>query len=97
MANEKLDTWSSLGASLEDWKKLLDLAPTDTLIMNSAKSAQKRLPPRMEERKTQETAEMMGKLKDLGNTVLGKFGLSTDNFKFVPNGAGGYSMNFSRD
>ena len=24
----------------------------------------------------------------------GNFGLSTDNFQFVPNGQGGYSMNF---
>ena len=63
-----------------------------------------------------ETAEMMDKLKGLGNTILGtslpreinstiqdtviyflgKFGLSTDNFKFEPNGQGGYSMNFAR-
>lgn len=27
---------------------------------------------------------------------LGNFGLSTDNFKFEPNGQGGYSMNFVR-
>ena len=26
----------------------------------------------------------------------GNFGLSTDNFKFEPNGQGGYSMNFSQ-
>jgi hypothetical protein len=26
----------------------------------------------------------------------GNFGLSVDNFKFEPNGQGGYSMNFSR-
>jgi hypothetical protein len=26
----------------------------------------------------------------------GNFGLSTDNFKFEPNGQGGYSMNFVR-
>jgi len=26
----------------------------------------------------------------------GRFGLSTDNFKFEPNGQGGYSLNFSQ-
>jgi len=36
---------------------------------------------------------MLAKLKDLGNTVLGKFGLSTDMFKMAPDGKGGYSMN----
>ena len=27
----------------------------------------------------------------------GRFGLSTDNFKFEPNGQGGYSLNFSQE
>ena len=38
-----------------------------------------------------------GKLKDLGNTVLGKFGMSLDNFKAVkdPN-TGSYSINFQQ-
>ncbi|KAI6045002.1 TPR-like protein [Pisolithus marmoratus] len=43
-----------------------------------------------------ETDEMIDKLKGLGNNILGRFGLSTDNFKMEPNGQGGYSMNFVR-
>jgi hypothetical protein len=33
---------------------------------------------------------------DAEQTNPGRFGLSTENFKFEPNGQGGYSMNFSQ-
>ena len=71
------------------------------------------LTPRLEAAQKQETGEMLEKLKGLGNSILGiistllggymligfsgNFGLSTDNFKFEPNGQGGYSMNFVRE
>lgn len=36
-----------------------------------------------------------GKLKDLGNNILGKFGMSLDNFKAEQDPAtGGYSIKF---
>jgi hypothetical protein len=38
-----------------------------------------------------------GKLKDLGNTVLGKFGMSLDNFKAEKDPeTGSYSINFKQ-
>jgi hypothetical protein len=41
--------------------------------------------------------EMLGKLKDLGNTILGNFGLSLDNFKAVKDPqTGSYSISFQR-
>ncbi|KAJ8072320.1 hypothetical protein PM082_015879 [Marasmius tenuissimus] len=96
-SNERLDTWSSLASAQEDYQKLLDLLPESSSSDRSA--AQRKLTalkPRVEEAQKKETAEMMGKLKGIGNNILGKFGLSTDNFQFVPNGQGGYSMNFQR-
>jgi hypothetical protein len=43
-----------------------------------------------------EKDEMIDKLKDLGNSFLGKFGLSTDMFKFEQRDEGGYGMRFEQ-
>lgn len=54
-----------------DWKKLQTLAGSDMTLLNSAKVAERRLPPRIDVKKADETKEMMDKLKGMGNSLLG--------------------------
>jgi hypothetical protein len=62
-------------------------------VMDSTRA----LGPKLNKAKEQEMAEMMGKLKGLGNSFLKPFGLSTENFKFEQDAkTGGYSMNFDQ-
>ncbi|KAF9499844.1 hypothetical protein BDN71DRAFT_1441453 [Pleurotus eryngii] len=95
-ANEQLNTWSSLSSAQEDYKKLLTLLPQGSSQGRDVERSLRAISPRVEAAQKAETAEMLGKLKGLGNSILGNFGLSTDNFKFEPNGQGGYSMQFSQ-
>ncbi|CAK5264996.1 unnamed protein product [Mycena citricolor] len=95
-SNETLDTWSSLTAAMEDYTTLLKILPPSSALIKEIERSQAVLKPRHEAAQKRETDEMMGKLKGIGNSILGNFGLSTDNFQFVPNGQGGYSMNFQR-
>ncbi|KIW63691.1 hypothetical protein PV04_08674 [Phialophora macrospora] len=91
-------TWSTLSAALEDYT-LLHATPAYWAALPSSdrKTVQVALvdlPPRIEAAKQREVSEMMGKLKDLGNTVLKPFGLSTDMFKVSQGEGGGYSLSF---
>ncbi|KAG9013465.1 hypothetical protein FRB94_002539 [Tulasnella sp. JGI-2019a] len=95
-SNEEIGSWTSLSAAEKDYQALLPLLRPRSPLQPQISRSLRTLPSRIEVAKKKETDEMMGKLKDLGNTVLGKFGLSTDNFQFTPNGQGGYSMNFVR-
>jgi len=94
-SNDTINTWTSLTAAQEDYNSLLKLVTSPSQLMDIRRKLQQ-LKPRLESAQKQETNEMMDKLKGLGNSLLGNFGLSTDNFKFEPNGQGGYSVNFSR-
>ncbi|KAI8475696.1 MAG: hypothetical protein J3K34DRAFT_28345 [Monoraphidium minutum] len=89
-AFEELD---DLDHALADANKVLELDPSNRL----AAATTARLAPLVKERHEKLKDEMLGKLKDLGNTVLGKFGLSLDNFKTEQDPAtGGYSIKFSQ-
>lgn len=89
-AYEKED---KLDECVEDYKKVLSIEPGQKEALEAIPELQKRIDIRNEQMK----AEMMDKLKDLGNLVLKPFGLSTSNFQMVqdPN-SGGYSINFKQ-
>jgi len=95
-SNEQLNSWASLSSAQEDYKALLKLFPSDSADYRKVQASLQTLGPRLEAAQKKETGEMLNKLKGIGNQLLGNFGLSTDNFKFEPNGQGGYSMNFVR-
>lgn len=91
-ANDRIGSWTALTSALDDYKIILEKEPSSA----EAKLATKRLPERITMQQEKEKDEMLSKLKNLGNSLLGKFGLSTDNFQMVPSEGGGYSVNFKK-
>ncbi|RWS03974.1 tetratricopeptide repeat protein 1-like isoform X2 [Dinothrombium tinctorium] len=81
-----------LDEALADYKKVIELDKNN----KEASIAAKELQNEINERNEQLKKEMLSKLKDLGNTVLRPFGLSTDNFQLQQNESGGYSINFQQ-
>ncbi|XP_071742152.1 uncharacterized protein [Rutidosis leptorrhynchoides] len=89
-AHEKLENYDE---AIADLKKILELDPSN----HQARRRIIRLEPLAIEKREKMKEEMLGKLKDMGNTILGKFGMSVDNFKAVkdPN-TGSYSISFQQ-
>lgn len=76
-----------------DYDKILELDPS----LTSYRVKRADLTKRIDERNEKLKQEMLGKLKDVGNKILGKFGMSVDNFKMVKDPAtGGYSIRFEK-
>lgn len=90
-------TWTNLSAALEDYKTLQAPQYFNTLPPPDQKTVRQALvtlPSKVSQAKDKEVADMMGKLKDLGNGILKPFGLSTENFKVTQGEGGGYSLSF---
>lgn len=78
----------------EDFKRLKTL---DYNLWENYRNLESELSYKAEIQKKKMTDEMLGKLKDMGNTILGKFGLSLNNFQMTPNGQGGYSIQYNNN
>ncbi|KAL4878007.1 putative tetratricopeptide repeat protein 1 [Aspergillus karnatakaensis] len=95
-AKTELGGWGNLQGAEEDYKVLAAMENLPVEDRRIVQRALRELPAKINKAKEGEMAEMMGKLKDLGNGILKPFGLSTDNFNFVQDPkTGGYSVNFS--
>ena len=78
----------------EDFKRLKTL---DYKLWENYRHMEPGLSYNAEIQKKKMTDEMLGKLKDMGNSILGKFGLSLNNFQMTPNGQGGYSIQYNNN
>ncbi|KFK32694.1 hypothetical protein AALP_AA6G276800 [Arabis alpina] len=87
-ANEKLEHFEE---ALTDLKKIIELDPSN----DQARKGIRRLEPLAAAKQEKMKEEAIAKLKEMGNTILGKFGMSIDNFKAVqdPN-TGSYSFSY---
>ena len=68
------------------------MSPGDVKIAIKIKELQKAIEQRNEKQKK----EVMDGLKNIGNSVLGYFGLSLDNFKLEQGAGGGYNVSFKQ-
>lgn len=91
--NEKIGKVYSLTQAIEDHKKILLLDPS----FISSEASIRRLQTTLTIQQEKEKEEMLEKFKDVGNKLLGKLGLSLDNFKLQQNESGGYSINMNQN
>lgn len=102
---EGIGGWAELEGALEDYRAVESLASGagGTLAggigekeLEIVREKIRWLPGRIEEVKDAETAEVVGKLKQMGEGLLKPFGISTSDFGMVKGADGGYSLQFRR-
>uniref|UniRef100_A0A0G4HM25 Uncharacterized protein n=1 Tax=Chromera velia CCMP2878 TaxID=1169474 RepID=A0A0G4HM25_9ALVE len=88
---EQKEKWHD---ALEDLKKAIE---ADSQLQRPLSQQLKRVEKKSQEQFEKEKEEVVGKLKDMGNWVLGNFGLSLDNFKVEQNDNGSYNIQFQQN
>ena len=89
-AREELE---KMQEALDDMKKVVEIDPS----VAEARRAVPRLQVAAEKKAEELKEQMMGQLKELGNSLLGKFGMSLDNFKAEKDpSTGSYNISFGR-
>ncbi|WFD32539.1 hypothetical protein MSPP1_003587 [Malassezia sp. CBS 17886] len=100
VAYEKLGGWANLSNARKDCDRLHELDEegyVPSAFRPELAAARQRLPSLIEAAAEGEKNELVGKLRNLGDKVLGFFGMSTNNFQFEQQDGGGYSLNFKQD
>lgn len=92
-AYEQLEKYNDAS---NDLNKAIALDPS---LKSTHEKTQKKLTILAEQQLNKEKEEMMGKLKDFGNLLLGKVGLSLDNFEVQknPNNDGSFNIQFKQN
>lgn len=90
-ANEKLD---KIDEALTDAKSVQTIDPSYPKIAETVKRLDKLNAEKMEKMK----GEALGKLKELGNSILGNFGMSLDSFKMTQDPkSGGWNISMNNN
>lgn len=93
-ANERIGKWSNLEESQKDLLKMLQLIEKDDKFRPKAETLLRKVQAAISPARDAEVSEMTEKLKGMGNSLLGKLGLSLDNFNFQKDpSTGSYTMN----
>jgi len=80
--------------ALKDYEAVLAIDDAN----KQALEGKRRLPEAIRIQQEKEKEQMIGQLKDLGNSILGKFGLSLDNFQSQQDPTtGNYSIKLGRN
>lgn len=90
----RLDLNYKRGEYLEAQEDYNKLKSTSSKFLEELNINEYILNMKAEQKKKEMTGEMLGKLKEVGNSFLGLFGMSVDNFQFNQGEGGGYNIQY---